>query len=232
MIAAGLLEFFGLIEKKRIPIFKYFGTLIGILIPIAVYLDFELTTGWELFFMVAICFAIFILHLIKKESDQAVIGVSTTVFGIFYISWFFSFLIKLKFFPGGAGLVAFLVLVTKVGDIASYLVGSSLGRHTLIKRISPKKTWEGAVGGFVCSVVTAFLARRLIPYTGSLQIILLGALLGIAAQVGDLYESLIKRDCKVKDSGALFPALGGVLDIIDSILFTAPIFYFYIKFLS
>ena len=78
------------------------------------------------------------MQLVRRESDQAITGVSTTIFGIFYISWFFSFIIKLKLLPHGAGLVGFLVLVTKMGDIGSYLVGSNLGRHALIKRISPK----------------------------------------------------------------------------------------------
>jgi len=231
MIGVGLFEFFSLIEKKHIPIYKYFGILVGILIPVVVYLEIELTTGWELLFMVAICLAIFVLQLARPKSDKAIIGVSTTIFGIFYISWFFSFVIKLKLMPYGTGLVAFLILVTKMGDIGSYIVGSAIGRKTLIKRISPKKTWEGAVGGFVFSMLTAYLAKPIMPYADTFHILLLGGLLAVASQVGDLYESLIKRDCEVKDSGKLFPGLGGMLDIIDSALFTAPIFYFYVKFL-
>jgi len=231
IIAAGLYEFFSLVEKKQIPIYKYFGIFLGILIPISAYLEVDLTKGWELFFMVAVCFMVFIMQLARKEKDHAITGVSTTLFGIFYISWFFSFIIKLKFLPAGTGLVGFLVLVTKAGDIGAYIAGSTFGKHALIKRISPKKTWEGAIGGFICSVAVALAAKGLIPHVSILQIILLGGLLGISAQVGDLYESLIKRDCQVKDTGKTFSALGGTLDIIDSILFTAPIFYFYARFM-
>jgi len=127
-------------------------------------------------------------------------------------------------------LVSFLVLVTKSGDVAAYFIGRPLGRHSLIPRISPKKTVEGTIGGLVTSLAVAILAKPLINISLH-HIIVLGILLGVLGQLGDLAESLIKRDCGVKDAGKNLRGFGGVLDMADSLLFTAPVFYFYIKML-
>jgi len=231
MIAAGLFEFYSMLEKKGVLAYKYFGILLGTAIPLSIYLDFRLTSGWEFLFITAACLIIFVMQLTRGDTHQAVLSVSTTIFGILYISWFFSFVIRLKLFPGGAGLVAFLVLVTKASDMGAYIFGSLFGRHALIHRISPKKTWEGALSGFFSSIIIAYLCSGLVPQIPYSHILYLGAFLGVIGQIGDLYESLLKRDCQAKDAGRIFPGLGGMLDIIDSIIFTAPIFYFYIKYI-
>ncbi|MFH2144410.1 MAG: phosphatidate cytidylyltransferase [Candidatus Omnitrophota bacterium] len=229
LTSIGLYEFYSLIEKKGILIYKYFGIAVGALIPLSIYFRFESTKGWELLFIATATLIFFILQFVRKDSSQAIIGISTTLFGIFYVSWFFSFLIKIKFLDSGTQLVAFLLAVTKMGDIGAYIIGSNFGKRILISRISPKKTLEGALGGFVFSVLTAImLGMFYIKFIPLIHLIALGILLGIIAQLGDLCESLIKRDCGVKDSGNYFPGLGGVLDIIDSVIFTSPIFYYYI----
>jgi len=234
MIAAALYEFYSLVEKKGVLIFKLSGIAIGIIVPISIFFSFEPTRGWELLFIIAVLLAIFILQFTRKESNQAIVGVSTTLFGILYISWTFSFLMKLKmisepYLPSGSLLVAFLLLVTKSGDIGAYFIGTAFGKHHLIPRISPKKSVEGAIGGFIFSVAFAVLSKYYLPTIPVFHLVILGCLLGILAQVGDLSESLIKRDCQVKDSAGLIPGLGGILDLIDSILFTAPTLYFYVK---
>lgn len=231
MITFGLFEFYSMLEKRGVLAYKYFGILLGIAIPLSIYMEFRLTSGWEFLFITAACLIIFAMQLARGDTQQAVISVSTTIFGILYISWFFSFIIRLKFLPGGAGLVAFLVLVTKASDMGAYAFGSLFGRHTLIQRISPKKTWEGAISGFLSSILIAFLCSRLVPQIPHSHILWLGAFLGVIGQLGDLYESLLKRDCQTKDAGHVFPGLGGMLDVIDSLIFTAPIFYFYIKYI-
>lgn len=230
MVAIGLFEFYSMLEKKGVLAYKYFGILIGIAIPLSIYLDFRLTSGWEFLFITAACLIIFAMQLARSDTQQAVLSVSTTLFGILYVSWFFSFIVRLKLSPGGPGLVVFLVLVTKASDMGAYIFGSLFGRHALIQRISPKKTWEGAVSGFLSSILIAYLCSGLVPQIPRSHILYLGAFLGAIGQIGDLYESLLKRDCQAKDAGSIFPGLGGVLDIIDSIIFTAPIFYFYIKY--
>jgi len=230
MIIAGLFEFYSMLEKRSILAYKYFGILVGMAIPLSIYLDFRLTSGWEFLFITSACLIIFVMQLTRGDTQQAIVSVSTTLFGILYISWFFSFLIRLKLLSGGAGFVAFLIFTTKASDMGAYVVGSMMGRHSLIQRISPKKTWEGAIGGFLSSILVAYLCKGLVPQIPSSHILYLGAFLGVIGQIGDLYESLLKRDCQIKDASGLFPGLGGMLDIIDSIIFTAPIFYFYIKY--
>ncbi len=233
MIAAALYEFYSLVEKKGIPIFKFSGISIGILVPLLIYFTFEPTKGWELLFIIAVLLTIFILQFTRRENSNAIFGVSTTIFGILYISWTFSFMLKLKLLdspglPSGSLLVAFLLLVTKMGDIGAYAIGTCCGKHSLIARISPKKSVEGALGGFAFSVGAAFASKSFLPTVALHHLLILGCLLGILAQVGDLSESLIKRDCQVKDSADRIPGLGGVLDLVDSILFTAPTLYFYV----
>lgn len=227
LIGIGLYEFYTLIEKKGVFIYKYFGLIIGILIPLTIYFRFELTKGWELFFVTFVALALFILQFGRRDSSQAIVGISTTMFGIFYVSWFFSFLLKIKYLPQGAALVGFLLLVIKSGDIGAYLIGIKFGRHALIPRISPGKSIEGAIGGLLFSLSAALVSENYLNIPQA-HLVVLGIMLGAIGQISDLCESLIKRDCQVKDSGTALPGMGGVLDLIDSLLFAAPIFYFYI----
>ncbi len=229
----GLYEFFYLIKKKGIPIYSYTGIFLGVLIPLSIFFQFELTKKLELFLIVLVLLLIFLLQLSRKENTNAIVGISTTLFGVLYVSWFFSFLIKIRFLlPGVAGvkLVGFILLITKCGDIGALLIGSRFGKHPLLARISPNKTIEGSIGSFTFSALTALLARCLLPVELSFStahILLIGIFFGGIGQLGDMSESLIKRDCNVKDSGKFLPALGGALDAIDSLLFSSPVFYFY-----
>lgn len=224
LITAGLYEFFSLIEKKGIHIYKYFGMAMGIIIPLSILFKFELTKSWELLFIVAALLCIFVLQLKRRDNSQAVVSISTTLFGILYVSWFFSFLIKLR--EISPWYLFAVIFITKSSDIGAYLIGSRVGRHKLLPRISPKKTVEGLVGGLLFGILTAMLCRPFLGFS-YLHLAVLGLAIGLIAELGDLSESLIKRDCQVKDSGFLFPGLGGILDLIDSLLFTAPAFYFY-----
>ncbi|OIO35318.1 MAG: hypothetical protein AUJ74_06880 [Candidatus Omnitrophica bacterium CG1_02_44_16] len=234
LISLGLYEFFSLIEKKGIPMYKYFGTIIGVIIPLSVYFRFELTKGWELLFLSLALVTLFILQFSRRDSTNAVVGISTTMFGILYISWLFSFIIKLRMLPNGIALAGCLLLVTKGADIGAFLVGVKWGRHSLIPRISPKKTIEGAMGGVIFGVAAALACKSLflpgLSIFSWLNMVLIGFSLSVLGLLGDLSESLIKRDCAAKDSSVIFPGMGGVLDVIDSLLFTAPAFYFFMNF--
>lgn len=232
-IGPALYEFFSILEKKGLIVYKYFGVVAGIVIPIAIYLHIgEGYANLEPFLIVIACLFTFVLQFIRKENTKDhLTSIAVTLFALFYISWFFSFFIKIKYLPDGARLVSFLILVTKSGDIGAYFVGKKFGRSALIPRISPRKTKEGALGGLAFSFVFAILCKIFLVDFSYPHIFLLGFLLGLIGQVGDLAESLLKRDFDVKDSGANLPGLGGVLDVIDSLLFTTPIFYFYVKIL-
>ena len=232
---AGLYEFFYLVQKKGIPIYSYTGIAIGVMIPISILMRFEPSKGWELFFMVLVLLMIFIMQFIRKDNNNAIIGISTTLFGVLYVSWFFSFLIKIRFLlPGveGVKLLAFIILITKTGDMGALLIGSKFGKHALFPRVSPNKTIEGSLGSFAFSMIAALAARSWLPMSvdfSIIQILFMGVFFGALGQLGDMSESLIKRDCNVKDSGKMLPALGGVLDSIDSLLFSAPAFYFFMS---
>jgi len=233
-IGVALNEFFELVQRKGIVIERWIGLIIGLSIPLSIFQEFESTKGWELFFMVLAFLTLFVLQLRRRDSSQAIVGISTALFGIFYVSWCFSFLIKLRFLqgpglPDGRWLVALLLLITKGGDIGAYAVGSLAGRHPLIRRISPSKTWEGLGGGLLFSVTAAVALKPIFSEIPLWHLISLGLLLGALGQLGDLSESLIKRDCQVKDSGSILPGMGGMLDVLDSLLFTSPICYFYIR---
>ena len=235
LTVGGLYEFFYMIKKKGIPIYSYTGIFIGILIPASIYTRFELTRNWELLFIVLAFLLILFLQFARQDNSNAIVGISTTLFGVLYVSWFLSFLIKIRFLlPGieGVKLLAFILLVTKAGDIGALLIGSWKGKHPLLPRVSPNKTIEGFLGGFVFSIITALCLKSFlpdVPQFSYLHVALMGAFFCGLGQIGDLSESLMKRDCNVKDSGRLFPGLGGVLDIIDSVLFATPAFYLYMS---
>jgi phosphatidate cytidylyltransferase len=174
---------------------------------------------------------------------------STSVCAFVYISLPLGFLVQLREQWAGAFLVLYLLLVVWAGDIFAYFVGRSVGRHLMSLRVSPKKTWEGAIASVAASVIVGvilfdharqvsqfFLNLHLIqPRDGMftlhspplMPIIALSIVVNIAAQLGDLVESLIKRGAGVKDSGALLPGHGGMLDRIDALLFAAPIVWAY-----
>lgn len=188
---------------------------------------------WDIFWPATIV-VIFIRQFTRENTFEALGGLATTLFGLAYIAALFSyfFYIRTTNPDQGKWLVLYLILVTKLGDVGAYAVGNLMGRHVLLPRISPKKTIEGFVGAITFSMGTALFAQ---PLLGTQSIfgqppspvlsLLVGLIVGVCGQLGDLAESLLKRDCQVKDSGSLLPGLGGVLDVLDSLLFTAPILY-------
>jgi phosphatidate cytidylyltransferase len=236
LTAGGLYEFFYLIKKKDIPIYSYTGIFIGVLIPLTIFFQFELTKNWELLLIVCAFLMILLLQFNREDNTNATLGLSTTLFGVLYVSWFFSFLVKIRLLlPNdweGAKLVAFIVIVTKMSDIGAMFFGTLFGKHPLLPKVSPNKSVEGTLGGLVVSSLAAVILKSFLPPLPQFTfwyVALMGAFFGSLGQLGDLSESLIKRDCKVKDSGSLLPGVGGVLDSIDSLLFSAPAFYLYMS---
>ncbi|NLE65709.1 MAG: phosphatidate cytidylyltransferase, partial [Elusimicrobia bacterium] len=169
LTAGGLYEFFYLMKKKDIPIYSYTGILIGILIPLSIFSHFELTRNWELLFIVCAFLMILMLQFARKDNRNAVLGLSTTLFGILYVSWFFSFLVKIRYLEhpqipiNGVALVAFIIAVTKSGDIGALLIGTWRGRHPLLPEVSPNKSVEGTLGGLLVSSLVALLCQPLLP---------------------------------------------------------------------
>jgi phosphatidate cytidylyltransferase len=195
--------------------------------------------GWGDAVLFAIVAGLFIYQATRRKDDNAIIKISTTLTGIMYVAWLFAFLPLINYYfqstpsAGGDGrfYVFFLFLVVKVNDSAAYYIGSKWGQHKLIPRISPGKTIEGAIGGVLIGGLSAPLAKYLfsldrLSWAAALT---LGLVLGCAAVMGDLAESLLKRSAGRKDSGQTLPGMGGILDLLDSLFFTAPLLYLYMK---
>lgn len=232
--AIGLWEYFDLLERKGLHAFRWAGMAIGCAIPaVTVAAAGAPSESWiresVALSLLAGALALCVIQFIRRESRDALTTVASTVFGVLYVAWLFSFLIRLKMLPGGAALVGFLLAVTKLGDMGAFFIGASMGKTPLIPRISPKKTVEGLWGCLVASSVAAWVLRGWLPSGEWPHVAILGLLLGGGSQIGDLVESLFKRDCETKDTGRIIPGLGGVLDVIDSLLFTIPVFYAYVR---
>jgi phosphatidate cytidylyltransferase len=192
---------------------------------------------------VLLCFmlVVFARQMFQKTRDISPIEtMAYTLFGLLYVPWLFNFITKIVYVtPHAHGVVTghfyvlYLIVVTKFSDMGAYLTGSVIGKHPLIPHISPKKTWEGFFGALAFSLLGSYAMLSMMH--GKLLLInyihgtVLGLLLGFAAIIGDLAESIIKRSCDVKDSGKLLPGIGGALDLIDSLLFTAPLLFFYMR---
>lgn len=165
-----------------------------------------------------------------KRNKGAVIDLSVSCFGLLYIAVPMGMMLGILYMPGvdGRWWIAYLLVVTKITDIGAYFAGSLLGRHKLAPKISPGKTIEGGIFGLCCAV-GASAAFSSILNLGMAKAIVLGLILGIIGQFGDLAESLLKRDANKKDSNVL-PGIGGALDAIDSLLFNIPILYIYLNY--
>jgi phosphatidate cytidylyltransferase len=153
------------------------------------------------------------------------------LFGIGYIVVFLGHYILLRNLENGIALVFFVILVTWLSDTGGFFIGKTLGKHPLAPTLSPKKTIEGLLGGVLFSVIGAIISHfTFIPFFSFGQCVMLGVALALLGAMGDLAESAIKRSVHVKDSGTIIPGHGGVLDRVDSLLFTGPAMYYYVMF--
>ena len=153
------------------------------------------------------------------------------IFGVLYVGLFLGHYILLRNLENGVALVFFVILVTWLSDTGGFFVGKTLGKHPLASSLSPKKTIEGLLGGVLFSVVGAILSQfTFVPFFSLGQCVMLGVGLALFGALGDLAESAIKRSVSAKDSGTIIPGHGGVLDRVDSLLFTGPAMYYYVMF--
>lgn len=161
------------------------------------------------------------------------VPVALTLLGVFYVNWLLGHALWLRALPGGIKWIFLLVLVTWGGESAAYLVGSLVGRHRLAPVVSPAKTVEGALAQLLVSPLAALAGRWwFFPGFTLADALSVGILLGVLGQAGDLAESFLKRSCHAKDTGALIPGHGGLLDRLDSLLFNTPALYYYARFLA
>jgi len=185
------------------------------------------------FVIVLVCVMIFTAEVFRKEKQNSIVNVAITIFGIFYLAYLGSYIIKIRVLPHAHMLILLLFVVTKMNDVGAYMIGSRYGKIKLASFISPLKTYEGAIGGIVVGIIAGmglrfFLSSRL-GFLTFTDVGILSLVLGVFGQLGDLFASLIKRDLGIKDFGRFLPGFGGLLDILDSMFFATPALYFYLK---
>lgn len=244
-----LWEYYVMLDEKRLPNFKIIGMLCGALMSAGSFYYLGSVTRVQSYDLEIAMLLLFMLVVFSRQMFQKTRDVSPletmayTIFGLLYVPWLFSFLTKIIFLlprtaegiVTGHWYVLWLIVVTKFSDMGAYVTGSLVGRHPMIPHISPKKTWEGFFGALAFSVaggcaLLAIMTRKL-AFLKQRDAVILGLVLGFAAIIGDLAESIIKRSAGVKDSGKMLPGIGGALDLIDSLLFTAPLLFFYLRFI-
>jgi phosphatidate cytidylyltransferase len=248
LACVGLMEFYGLVYKRGLVCFKMSGIIAGVSLMVVTSLH---CTGWlgphdnpslvndfETTILILFVLGLCVRQFVSRSNTAGILAISTTLFGLMYVPWLLNFIQKINFFPGiddnGKYFVLYFILVTKFSDTGAYAIGSLIGRHKMIPRISPAKTWEGFGGAILvatgASLGFAHIFADKMPGMTPLHAVILGVILSCTAVVGDLIESLFKREAGVKDSGNFFPGIGGILDLLDSLLFNAPIMYLYLRY--
>lgn len=238
-VAVGLWEFYSLAEKKNVVPLKYPGIIIGLIIYCtAVFCSSSLIAPDQFGLCNTVVFLLLLLLFIAelyRKSENAILNISVLFAGIIYVTIPFSVLIAVPFVKGAENsfgkilLIAFFILLW-VYDIFAYLVGTWLGKHRMFESISPKKSWEGFIGGAIFCVALSVLLSFFYKDLSMVQWIVMALLIIAFGTFGDLVESMFKRSVGVKDSGKFFPGHGGVLDRFDAALLAAPFVYFYLVF--
>jgi phosphatidate cytidylyltransferase len=173
---------------------------------------------------VSVLALILFLPILRNSALGAVQRMSLGMVAFLYLGWMFGHLGSLANATNAYGYFCYLIFATEVNDVSGFTFGKIFGRHPLRSEISPRKTWEGALGALAISMALPWLLRFSFPFFGPWQLLLAGLIVGIGAPLGDLAISVIKRDLGAKDWGATIPGHGGILDRIDSLIFVAPLF--------
>jgi phosphatidate cytidylyltransferase len=241
----GLAEFYGLVARCQLAAFPRWGIFGGVLLMTGTFLHLTGRLGisgtparvndFETGFLILFVLGLVLRQLCARNDPRGLQAIALTLFGLMYVPYLLNFIQKINFFPGlnGAMYLLYFILVTKCSDTGAYAVGSLFGKHKMSPRISPGKTWEGFAGAVLLSsgvsVFFAHLAGQRLAGMTPLHALVLGAILSLGAVLGDLIESAFKREAGVKDSGRFFPGIGGILDLLDSLLFNAPLMYLYLR---
>ena len=237
ILFGGMIEFYSFFNSGKYSPNKSTGYFIGLVLFVLTFLVSAgyLNNEWYLA-LLPLILMIFASEMYRKK-DSPIENVAITVFPILYIALPIS-IINLLVFPEGKEIlfqpnvfIAVLVIIW-IYDSGAYIFGVSFGKHRLFERISPKKSWEGAIGGTIVAIVSSYFIQLFVPEIGLVHWMVLSLLIAISATFGDLTESLIKRTVGVKDSGNFFPGHGGFLDRFDSLLFVVPVVVLYLKIIS
>jgi phosphatidate cytidylyltransferase len=221
----GLAEFYRMALPERRGV-GLLATCAGALLPLTLLSPGHFTLLPALTFMIITFGLIFLFSI--RDIKAAGGEVALLFMGVLYVPLLLGHLLLLRGLPNGVEWIFLLMVIVMAGDTGAYYVGSNFGRRKLYSIVSPNKSMEGALGGLAGSVIGAFIAKAtFFPGLTAIDSLATALLLGILGQLGDLFESFLKRSFGVKDSGAIFPGHGGVLDRLDSILFAAPAAFYY-----
>jgi len=231
-----LATFFGLREYYNLvlPHSKWIERTVGIGLGLILSIIISLVGMKEIspFFVLVLLTLSILFMATSKDLSSTISNMGGTLFGIFFIGFLLAYVSLIRNMTNGRLWVLFLMVTIWAGDISALLIGSFFGRHKLYPKISPKKTFEGLFGSIVGSIIVALAFSLLfIPHLKKGHCILLAVGLGILGQLGDFTESMLKRSAQVKDSGTLIPGHGGMLDRLDSFLFSAPFLHYSLLYL-
>ena len=218
-------EYFSMVANAGVSGFPIEGLVLSFLLLVTWFFIPQFLTLFGIF----IPLTLFIVWCFREKNVRVALdSISYTLFGILYTAGLGGYFLLISNLEGGRQMIVFILLFVWAGDSAAFYVGRKMGERKLLEVVSPNKTIEGAVANVMGTLIAALLASSLffneIPL---IHCLIVAFICGIIGQFGDLAESLIKRNCQVKDSGTLIPGHGGVLDRIDSLLFVAPAFYCY-----
>jgi len=221
-----VLEFYKLVNTSKVPPLTYFGLIWTLLFILSPHFNYQLVI--PLLLTSAVVLSLFWL-LRHPQREGAFIGWAWTMAGILYIGWLLSYFVALRALDNGREWVFLAMFATFGSDTTAFFVGRAFGKHHLAPDISPGKTWEGTIAGAFGSIIVSLVLVNLFRLPlGYGWAVLLGLLISVFGQLGDLVESLLKRNMGVKDSGKLIPGHGGFLDRIDSVVFAGIVVYYYV----
>ncbi|HPT87101.1 MAG TPA: phosphatidate cytidylyltransferase [Bacillota bacterium] len=241
LITLAMLEYIELLKKQnfRPQIRLLLGISLLLLALIHVILNHPGLEPWNSIYrserminlvMIVAFFAAIIHELLRGNPEQGLLNAAVNFFGTVYIGLMFAYILLLRYIPGqNVFYILFTILVTWANDSAAYFIGINFGKHKLCPKISPKKSVEGAIGGLVGGLLVS-LGMGIVYRQPLWAMLVLGTVVVVAGQFGDLIESIIKRNAGVKDSGNFLPGHGGVLDRFDSLLLAAPVVYYTITY--
>jgi phosphatidate cytidylyltransferase len=234
--AISYFEFCLMVRHKEISANRTLGLIAIVILLVNYYRAFIDIYSFLLFFSVIL----FLIELFRNRGS-AILNIGATLLGVFYLGLFGSSIIGIReFYPnvgslyhrGGYIMISVFAAIW-LCDSAAFWAGRKLGKHKLFPRVSPNKSWEGSIFGFLFSVIVLILAKILIlDFMSFTDAVIIGIIIGIFGQLGDLIESLIKRDNGVKDSSGLIPGHGGMFDRFDSLFYTSPVILLYLIYIS
>jgi len=233
---AGTYEFYRMAGLDRREPLLYLGLLWALALVLSPHYHHRSLDALP--FVITATVLISLVWLLRRPSREGAFGNwAWTIAGALYAGWMLSYWLNLRGLEDGRNWVYLAMLTVFANDTGAFFIGRARGRHKLAPAVSPAKTWEGAIGGLICSVLGAIVIAIVLNLIsafafGYWRIIALGFLVSLFAQLGDLVESLLKRNMRVKESGNLLPGHGGVLDRFDSIIFVGAVVYYYVVWMA